>query len=58
MYEMSPPDLMDYDVCWIIAIQMLPEWNKSKEDSHWNEVRRRRKAALRYEEDSDLCVIM
>ena len=60
LYEMPPPDLMDYDMSWMIGVRMLPEWNKGKEDRHWDEVRRARSAALRWEsgEDRDACTIL
>ena len=47
LYELPPPDLMDYDMSYIIAVRLLPEWNKEKEDRHWDQVRRERNAALR-----------
>ncbi len=60
LYELPPPDLMDYDMSWMIAIRMLPEWSKWMEDRHWNEVRRGRSAAMRSDmgEDRDDCIIM
>ena len=60
LYELPPPDLMDYDMGWMIAIRMLPEWDKYKEDKHWNHVRRERNAALRRELGGhrDICTVM
>ena len=60
LYELPPPDLMEYVMGYMIAIRMLPEWNKGKEDGHWDQVRRERSAAMRLElsEDRDLCTIM
>ena len=60
LYELPPPDLMEYDMGYMIAIRMLPEWSKYKEDRHWNHVRRERNAALRRElgEDRDFCTVM
>lgn len=59
-YELPPGDLMDYDMSYIISVRMLPEWNKNMEDMHWDQVRRERNAALRWElgEDRDECTIM
>ena len=60
LYELPPPDLMDYDMGRMIAIRMLPEWDKYKEDKHWNHVRRERNAALRRElgGDKHICTVM
>ncbi|KAL9583615.1 MAG: hypothetical protein Q9212_002611 [Teloschistes hypoglaucus] len=60
MYEMPPPDLMDYDMSWMLGVRMLPEWNKRMEDTHWEQVRRMRNAAVMREikEDRDECIIM
>ena len=60
LYEFPPPDLMDYDISYFIGVRMRPEWNRSKEDRHWEQVRRERSAALRWEmgEEKDLCTIM
>lgn len=57
MYEMPPPDLMDYDMSWMIAVRLLPEWDKHKEDIHWDQVRRNRSAGMLREERDD-CVVM
>ncbi|KAI4196346.1 MAG: hypothetical protein LQ350_006597 [Teloschistes chrysophthalmus] len=60
MYEMPPPDLMDYDMSWMLSVRMLTEWNKRMEDIHWEEVRRMRNAAVRREinGDKDECIII
>lgn len=60
LYELPPPDLMDYDMSYIVSVRMLPEWDKETEDRHWNEVRRGRSAVLRRElgEDRVECTIM
>ncbi len=60
LYELPPPDLMDYDMSYIIAVRLLPEWNKEKEDRHWDQVRRERNATLRQEmgEDGNVSTIM
>ena len=60
LYELPPPDLMDYDMTYMIAVRMRPEWNKYKEDRHWDQVRRERSAALRWQmgEDRDVCTVM
>ena len=60
IYELPPPDLMDYDMSWMVGIRMLPEWNKAKEDAHWDEVRRMRSAGMQETEgDKDLnCIVM
>ncbi len=60
LYELPPPDLMDYDMTYMISVRMQPEWNKYKEDRHWEQVRRARSAALRWEmgEDRDECTVM
>ncbi|KAL8685315.1 MAG: hypothetical protein Q9218_007841, partial [Villophora microphyllina] len=59
MYEMPPSDLMDYDMSWMLGVRMLPEWNKYKEDEHWEQVRRMRNAAAmrQMRGDSDSCII-
>lgn len=61
IYELPPADLMDYDMAWIVGIRMLPEWNKYKEDTHWNEVRQMRSAVMMQETEGDKdlnCVVM
>ena len=60
IYELPPPDLMDYDMTYMIAVRRQPEWNKGREDRHWEQVRRERNAAWRRErgEDRDECTIM
>lgn len=60
MYEMPPPDLMDYDMSWMLGVRLLPEWHKYLEDKHWEEVRRMRNSAAMHEirEDRDDCTIM
>ena len=60
LYELPPPDLMDYDMSYMIGVRMRPEWDRHKEDRHWDQVRRERSAALRWEmgEERDLCTIM
>ena len=60
LYELPPPDLMDYDMSYMIGVRMRPEWDRIDEDRHWDQVRRERSAALRREmgEERDLCTIM
>ena len=60
IYELPPPDLMDYDMTYMIAVRRKPEWNKGREDRHWEQVRHERNAAWRRDigEDRDECTIM
>ena len=64
MYELPPPDLMDYDMTYMIAVRRQPEWDKGREDRHWEQVRRERNAAWRRQmgedrgEDRNECTIM
>lgn len=64
VYELPPPDLMDYDMSYMMAVRRQPEWNKGREDRHWEQVRHERNAAWRPEigegrgEDRDECTIM
>ena len=46
-YELPPPDLMDYDMTYMISVPRQPEWDKGREDRHWEQVRRERNAAWR-----------
>lgn len=59
-YELPPPDLMDYDMSFLIAFRMLPEWTKRMEDRHWEQVRRMRNDYLRAQwgQERESCVIM
>ncbi|KAL8781230.1 MAG: hypothetical protein Q9213_006083 [Squamulea squamosa] len=59
-YELPPPDLMDYDMSFLIAFRMLGEWTKWNEDRHWEEVRRTRNQYLteQWEEDRETCTVM
>ncbi|KAL8775243.1 MAG: hypothetical protein Q9209_000249 [Squamulea sp. 1 TL-2023] len=59
-YELPPPDLMDYDMSYLIAFRMLQEWSKYREDRHWEEVRRMRNDYLRKQwgQERDSCTIM
>lgn len=41
-HELPPSDLIDYDMSFLIAFRMLPEWTKRMEDRHWEQVRRMR----------------
>lgn len=59
LYELPPPDLIEYGMVSMIAIRMLPEWNKNKE--HWHcESQPGEDSALRQElgEDGDYCTVM
>ena len=47
VYELPPPDLMDYDMTYMISVRRQPEWDKGREDRHWEQVRRERNAAWR-----------
>lgn len=61
MYELPPADLWDYDMTWMVGIRMLPEWNRLKEDRHWDEVRRMRYDGMMQEREGDKdlsCVVM
>ena len=60
IYELPPPDLMDYDMTSMIAVRRQPEWNKGREDAHWERVRREKNAAWRRDmgEDRDDCTVM
>lgn len=60
LYEMPPPDLMDYDMGYMLPVRLLPEWSRWREETHWDQVRRERNAALRRDlgEDRDECTIM
>ncbi|KAL8732078.1 MAG: hypothetical protein Q9166_003032 [cf. Caloplaca sp. 2 TL-2023] len=59
-YELPPPDLLDYDMSYLIAFRMMPEWNKNKEDSHWEQVRRARNDYLRRQwgQEKESCTVM
>ena len=64
VYELPPPDLMDYDMTCMIAVRRQPEWDKGREDRHWEQVRRERNAAWRRQmgqdrgEDRNECMMM
>ncbi|KAL8681574.1 MAG: hypothetical protein Q9186_002314 [Xanthomendoza sp. 1 TL-2023] len=60
VYELPPPDLMDYNMSYMIAFRMLPEWTKYKEDTHWEQVRRMRNNYLReqWEGERETCTVM
>ena len=59
MYELPPPDLMDFDMSYLVAVRVLPEWTKGKEDRHWEQVRRNRHAGLISSGgDRDECTVM
>ncbi|KAL8799194.1 MAG: hypothetical protein Q9200_007601 [Gallowayella weberi] len=60
VYELPPPDLMDYDMSYLIAFRMLPEWTKNSEDKHWEQVRRMRNDYLREQwgEERETCTVM
>ena len=60
IYELPPPDSMDYDMTYMIAVRRQPQWNKGREDGHWERVRRERNAACRRDmgEERDDCTIM
>lgn len=60
LYELPPPDLMDYEMSHMIGVRMRPEWNRMLEDRHWDRVRRERSKVNRREmgEDGGLCIVM
>lgn len=64
IYELPPLDLMDYDMTYMIAVRRQPEWDKGREDRHWEQVRRERNAAWMRQmaenrgEDRNECTIM
>lgn len=60
LYELPPPDLMDYDMSYMIGARMRAERNRRMEDQHWDHARREKSAALRWEmgEDRDGCTVM
>ena len=60
LYELPPPDLMDYEMSYMIGVRMRPEWNRLMEDRFWDRVRKERSKVMRREmgEDGGLGVVM
>jgi len=53
---MPPPDLLDYDMSWMVGLRMLSEWDRSREDMHWDQVRRARGKEMMGMEET--CLVM
>lgn len=59
MYELPPPDLMDYDMSILVPLRTIPRWDRTAERRHWDQVRRNRYAAIRVERgDREDCILM